>query len=137
MAVFPSDNLSYEYAALIPLPLEPHTLPGDGMGLIEIDGKTMGMTMCYEETQLWLGRALRKDGAGAFVSLANNLAFTKSRVGLRLSGLYSRLSAAENGVYVLRSTNTGETYVANPYGKVVAKASSNKRQILISEVFIR
>ena len=136
LAFSPQGELLSAYTASHPLPYEPQTLPAERMELLTLGGEAIGASLCYEETQKDVSRFHRASGARYAVSLANDLAFTRSSVGLRHSSLYSRLNAAESGMYVLRATNTGITQVINPYGKVVGQLPSNSRGILVRTIYL-
>jgi len=125
-----------EYSSIKPLMYEKWTLPGGKLEMFNIKNKKFGITMCYEETQRFISKEYSKKGADFIISLANNQRLKNSK-GIYLSSLYSRINAAENRKYVLRSTNTGITQVINPYGKIVAKLERNKEDVLITEIFIK
>ena len=76
----------------------------------------------------------RKKGALLFVNISNDGWFPQSRLALEHFNL-SRVRAVENGVFVLRSCNTGITAIVDPFGKIVAslRERDTKNQLL-SEV---
>lgn len=136
LAFSPQGRLLSTYTASHPLPYEPQTLPAERMELLTLGGESIGASLCYEETQKDVSRFHRASGARYAVSFSNNLAFTQSSVGLRLSSLYSRLNAAENGMYVLRATNTGITQIISPRGRIVGQLPSNARGILVRTIYL-
>lgn len=86
--------------------------------------------ICVEEKDSQVARTQSKNGAQFLISISNDQNFKR---GIYLSGLYSNLRAAENYKYFIRSANTGETKIINPYGKAKA-LEKDKRNILIGEV---
>jgi len=137
VAIVFSNNGSYigKYESVKPNPLDWDIVAGQKHETINLGNIKLGISMCYEETQRDLNINHRKEGAKLLVSLANNQVF-KNSVGLKLASLYTRLTAAENKMYVIRATNTGITQIINPYGKITAILKPNEPGFLISEVYI-
>ncbi len=80
----------------------------------------MGISICLEETYGELVRDARKKGAKLFVNITNDVWFPQTRLPWHHFD-HGRLRAAENGVYLLRSCNTGVTAVINCFGKSEAQ----------------
>ncbi len=78
------------------------------------------VSICYEEGFPGLIREGKKGGAQLLINLTNDGWFPRSRLPIEHFNL-GRVRAVENGVYVLRSCNTGITGVIDPFGRVVAK----------------
>lgn len=81
-------------------------------------GKTpIGVSICYEETQTHFSRQTRQMGAEIFVNLSNDAWFPDTLLA-RQHFDHGRIRGVENGVAVLRATNTGLTAVINPFGAI-------------------
>lgn len=76
----------------------------------------MGIFICLEETYSQLVRENRKAGAELFVNITNDVWFPETRLPWHHLD-HGRLRAAENGVYLLRSCNTGVTAVVDCFGR--------------------
>ncbi len=79
----------------------------------------IGVSICLEETYSDLIRDLRLNGARLFVNVTNDVWFPRSRLP-KQHFQHSRIRAVENGVYVLRSCNTGITAGIDCFGRVIA-----------------
>lgn len=77
-----------------------------------------GVSVCVEETYSHLIRDLRLMGARLFVNVTNDVWFPRSRLPLQ-HFQHGRIRSAENGVYSLRSCNTGVTGVVDCFGRIV------------------
>lgn len=79
----------------------------------------LAVSICYEETFSYIMREARLLGASLFVNLSNDGYYPNSR--LAKQHLYhARVRAAENGIPLLRSCNTGITAVIDPWGRILA-----------------
>ena len=78
----------------------------------------IGVSICLEETYSHLMRDLRLKGARLFVTVSNDVWFPKSHLPEQ-HFQHGRIRAAENGVPVLRSCNTGITGLVDCCGRVV------------------
>lgn len=95
----------------------------------------MGVVICLEEAYGELVRTVRRMGANCLVSLSNDGWYPRSALPwVHLE--HGRLRAAENGVPVLRSCNTGVTAIIDCFGRVVQQIlpSESKAGILIGAV---
>jgi len=90
---------------------------------------SIGIILCWEETQLGVVRKIINQEVDIMVSLSNNQKFDNTRA-IYIISLFSRLYAAENGIYWIRSTSTGITQIINPMGKVIKSLPSLKRNVL-------
>lgn len=79
----------------------------------------VGISICLEETYGELVRDARKNGAKLLVNITNDSWFPETRLPWHHFD-HGRLRAAENGVYLLRSCNTGVTAVINCFGQTEA-----------------
>ncbi len=82
----------------------------------------IGVSVCVEETYSHLIRHLRLLGARLFVNVTNDVWFPRSRLPF-MHFHHGRIRSAENGVYSLRSCNTGVTGVIDCFGKAVETAA--------------
>ena len=124
------------YQAVQPLPFEAWTFPGHEVGVKNIDGRFVGITMCYEETQEEIMKMYSERNIPVVISLANNFLFTWSPMALRFSSLFTQSGASANHLYVLRATNTGITQIVNPNGKKVAELPPNREGVVIADIFV-
>ena len=127
-------SLMGSYDSVNPIPFEKSVLKGTEAKVLEIDAGAIGISLCYEETQK-LAKAYSSEGAELLISLSNNLQLDNT-AGLHLISLYSNLDAAENGKYLVRTTNTGITKIVNPFGKVEQQLKPYTRGILIGDVYL-
>ncbi len=123
------------YHAIKPLPFDTLVKQGLALGFAKSSDKTIGLLACYEETQGELTRKLSENGASFFISLANNQRFGDSK-GLELVSMHARLHSSENKRYLIRATNTGLTFVINPYGKKIAQLPPNQEGVLVADIFV-
>lgn len=123
------------YTSVRPVPYETDTKGYDILETTETPFSKIGILMCYEETQLETARAHVTNGAEFLVALSNNNRFKESN-GVFLTSLYSGITAAENGKYLVRATNTGISQVVNPFGKVVSKIQPFSKDILVTEIYL-
>jgi apolipoprotein N-acyltransferase len=79
----------------------------------------MGVFICLEETYSHLVREIRRNGAKLLVNLTNDVWFPETRLPWHHFD-HGRLRAVENGVCLLRATNTGVTAAIDCFGDPVA-----------------
>jgi apolipoprotein N-acyltransferase len=79
----------------------------------------IGPCICYEETYPGVIRQLRRNGAKLFVNISNDAWYPGSLLA-KQHFHHGRIRAVENGVYLLRSCNTGITAIVDYFGKTVA-----------------
>lgn len=98
----------------------------------------IGVSICLEETYGHLLRELRMKGARLFVNVSNDVWFPKSRLPEH-HFQHGRIRAAENGVPVLRSCNTGITGFVDCCGKTVEvlPQSEEKVDVLYCKIPLR
>jgi len=92
---------------------EPKTFPGK---------IPLGITICSEEIYSHLIRETRRAGAELLVNVTNDAWFPGTHLP-QLHCLHGQLRAAENGVGLVRSCNTGVTAVIDRFGNVTNKLS--------------
>lgn len=93
---------------------------GEGVELYRALGDIpVGVSICLEETYSHLVRDLRVLGARLLVNVTNDVWFPRSKLPNQ-HFQHGRIRAAEHGVYVLRSCNTGITGAIDCCGRVIA-----------------
>lgn len=76
----------------------------------------LGISICVEEVYSHLIRELRQKGAELLVNLSNDIWFPRSSLAKQHYD-HGRIRAVENGVYLIRSCNTGITGGADCLGR--------------------
>jgi apolipoprotein N-acyltransferase len=79
----------------------------------------VGVFICLEEAYSQFVREIRRQGAELFVNLTNDVWFPESRFPWHHFD-HGRLRAVENGVCLLRATNTGVTAAIDCFGEPIA-----------------
>ncbi|RKX44475.1 MAG: apolipoprotein N-acyltransferase [Thermotogae bacterium] len=92
--------------------------PGSGFPTFQINGKTLGVMICFESYFSKVSRELVRNNATALV-VATNDGWFESGVALTQHFVQSSFRAAEYGRYVLQVSNTGITGLFDPYGRLV------------------
>ncbi len=123
------------YKSVNPVPYEEDTKAYPTLETLKTRSSKIGVVLCYEETQPELAREHANNGAEFFIALSNDNRFGETN-GIFLSSLPSKTAAAENGKYLVRTTNTGISQVINPYGKVEAKIEPFTRGMMIAEIYL-
>lgn len=93
-----------------------------------------GITVCWEEANEKIFRDYARAGAEYFISLSSNVDLDNSWL-KKYASFFTRARAAENARYIARSTQTGITQIVGPYGKVLAKAVSDKPLFLSGYIY--
>lgn len=78
----------------------------------------IGISICLEETFSHLIRDFRRKGAQLFVNVTNDVWFPRSKLPEQHFH-HGRVRAAENGVALLRSCNTGVTGAVDCFGRTI------------------
>ncbi len=87
----------------------------------------IGVSICVEETYSHLIRDFRRKGAELLVNVSNDVWFPRSRLP-KQHFQHGQIRAAENGVYVLRSCNTGITGAIDCFGRVVQTLPPSEKE---------
>ena len=107
--------------------------PGTEYAIGEVDGKRLGVSICYEAIFPDLLREFTVRGADLLVNITND-------------GWYGRTSAphqhfamavfraVENGKYLVRAANTGISAVVDPRGRVLEQTELFERRAIVREV---
>ncbi|MBS0652790.1 MAG: apolipoprotein N-acyltransferase [Verrucomicrobia bacterium] len=85
------------------------------------------ISICYEETFPHLIRSGRVMGAELFINVTNDNYYPFSRLPEQHFS-HARVRAVENGVYLLRSCNTGVTAAVDRFGRVVARLGDGRKE---------
>ncbi len=97
-------------------------------------GKTaIGVFICLEEAYSQFVREIRQSGAELFVNLTNDVWFPETRLPWHHFD-HGRLRAAENGICLLRSTNTGVTAAIDCFGAPIAIFPPSEKEAGVLDV---
>lgn len=96
----------------------------------------IGVHICLEETYSHLVRKIRQKGAKLFVNLTNDVWFPNTRLPWHHFE-HGRIRAVENGVCMLRATNTGVTAAIDCFGDTLAIFPPSESGVLETTVKIR
>jgi apolipoprotein N-acyltransferase len=99
--------------------------------ILETEKSSITVGLCFEELKI---RSF--NGDSDFIISSVNNQFFDDTTGLELVSQFSRLIAAENKKYLVRSSNTGITQIVDPYGKVINQIDPNQEKILIENIYI-
>lgn len=130
----PEGDLIARYDSKNPMPFDDTAVRAEkeySNNLLEVNGMSIRAGLCFEEL---LPRMF--EGESDFLVSIINHQFLDETSGLELTSQISKLMAAENKRYLVRSSNTGITQIVNPYGKVIAKIPPHKKGILIENIYI-
>lgn len=92
-------------------------VPGTRPGVMSADDHQLGVFICYESAFPGLVRDVTRGGAQVLMNLSNDGYFGDSAAREQHLSLV-RMRAAENGRWILRSTNDGITAMIDPAGRM-------------------
>lgn len=101
-------------------------VPGTRVVTYEASGRRIGAFICYESAFPGLVRQFTKAGAQLLLNLSNDGYFGGSKAREQHLSLV-RMRAAENGRWILRSTNDGITAMVDPAGRVTERLPEYQR----------
>ena len=106
---------------------------GSGYDPLTIDGKKIGILICYEGILPFAAGAYKRNGAELLVNITNDAWFGAT------SAPYQHFSmtvfrAIENRLYLVRAANTGISAVVNPKGEIVSQTNIFERAALKGNV---
>lgn len=87
----------------------------------------LGVSICIEEIYSHLVRDLRLKGAELLITISNDVWFPSSRLPIQHFH-HGRVRAAENGVYIIRSSNTGITGGIDCFGRALARLEPSEKE---------
>ena len=128
----PEGELLARYDSARPLPFDSMVAAGREHPIVRMPKGSFSIGVCYEEFSD--SPAFAAD-ADFIVAVVNNNMQDRS-AGLGLAALFSRLRAVENGKFVVRATNTGQTQVVDPFGRVVARIDPYRPGVLLATIRI-
>ena len=94
--------------------------PGKELKVIDAAGARLGMSICFEVTRPDLARRMRLQGATALVQISNELWFGASSMPRQMLA-EAVFRAVENGVDLVRVTNSGLSARISSYGIVTGE----------------
>jgi apolipoprotein N-acyltransferase len=107
--------------------------PGTRATIFSIGQQRFGVLICYEAIYPALARQLVNEGAQFLVNLSNDSWF-EAGAGPEQHYQLSRFRAVENGVSVVRVTNSGVSGVIDPLGRETTRLPSQSAVALVADV---
>lgn len=117
---------------VIQIPMSDLVPPSTPQGPIRAAGVRIGAFVCYEAAYPGVVRDLARD-AGLLVNVSNDAWFGDSAAPAQHLEI-ARLRALENGLPMLRATNTGISAIIDHHGGVVARSPQFEAATLVREV---
>lgn len=117
-------------ALKIPLPIIAHSRVEQPK--IELEGKQLGIVICYEIAFPTLV-AQAAYGSNIFATISEDGWFGKS-IGPHQHMQIARMRAIETGKYFVRTTSSGITGIIDPKGKIISSVPAFEQQVLIQSV---
>lgn len=105
--------------------------PGTNKTLLTVGGVRAAVVICYEAIFPALVRDFVVRGADVLVNISNDGWFGRTAAPVQHFNM-ARVRAVETRRFLLRATNTGITAVIDPYGRVVARAPTGVRTVLVA-----
>lgn len=124
-----------KYAAVLPFEFNGNIVAGNEFNVIDSDMGKFGINSCLEEVYFFINKYYVKQGANFLVNVSNDEGIKNLRV-RKSKSMFSQFSASENGKYLLRASNSGNTAVFNPYGKIIGSLEPEKEGVLIAEIYL-
>jgi apolipoprotein N-acyltransferase len=91
--------------------------PGDSIVLFETPNYHYGVLICFETTLPEYVRQMIRKGAGIIVGITNDTWFKRS-VGIHMHSRIFITRAVENRCWMVRSANTGLSFIVDKYGRI-------------------
>jgi apolipoprotein N-acyltransferase len=95
----------------------------------QLPGGKFGVFICYEAVFPNLVRRFSAGGAELLINISNDGWFGRSSAPEQHLAM-ARVRAVENRRWVLRATNNGHTVSVDPYGRIVARLETDRRDAL-------
>lgn len=128
-----------EYVPLnIPLPFIDYFLqgidfsPGQAGALLRLGTHKIGVLICYEAIFPELARQQTVAGANILINISNDAWFGRTAAPMQHLQLTS-MRAVETGRYILRATNTGYSAAIDPRGRITARGTLFRAEVVIAE----
>ncbi|MEE9234522.1 MAG: apolipoprotein N-acyltransferase [Candidatus Acidoferrales bacterium] len=106
-------------------------VPGSDQQVLPAGAQRLGVLICYEAIFPGLTRSYIEGGADVLVNISNDGWFGRSAAPAQHLNM-ARVRAVEARRFLLRATNTGITAVVDPLGRIVARAPSHQRTVLVA-----
>ena len=103
--------------------------PGDDFKVFEAGSARFGAMICFESIFPYMGREYTRNGAEFLVNITNDGWYGKSSEPYQ-HALLTRFRAIENRRSLVRSANTGISYITDGYGRYIAKSGLETREII-------
>ncbi len=108
-------------------------IPGKGIVPLSMDGKKIGVLVCYEGIFPEISAEYRGKGAMLLVNITNDAWYG------RTSAPYQHLTmaafrAVENRLYLVRAANTGISAIVDPTGEIISRTGLFERSVLNGRV---
>lgn len=99
----------------------------------QVDGHSLGVSVCYEAIFPGLARDFTRNGAELLVNITNDGWYGRTSAPFQHLAM-ARLRAVETGRTLIRAANTGITAVVDPRGRLVAATSLFDETALVADV---
>ena len=110
--------------------------PGDGPGVVEADGVSLGVATCYEVSFDEAYRDAVRNGATVFASPTNNATFNFSEMTYQQLAM-NRMRAIEYDRSVVVAATSGVSAIVDPDGDVVDRTDIFRAGLLQEEIELR
>jgi apolipoprotein N-acyltransferase len=107
--------------------------PGRVASVAGIEGRRLGVTICYEAIFPDLVRQFSANGAELLVNITNDAWYGRTSAPYQHFAM-ARLRAVENGRFLVRAANTGISAVVDPRGRVLSQTGLFERTTLVRSV---
>ena len=112
---------------------------GSGWPLLEVNGSTYGVLICYESTYPEGARTFRLKGAEVLLNITNDAWYGREPLYSRTTALWQHpahlvMRAIENRMGIARSANTGISLYVDPIGRVHGETDLFESDIRIDNV---
>jgi apolipoprotein N-acyltransferase len=95
---------------------------GAGYYPLMMDGKKIGILICYEGILPFAARTYKKEGAQLLVNITNDAWFGATSAPFQHFSM-AVFRAVETRLYLVRAANTGISAIVNPKGEIVARTN--------------
>ena len=117
---------------VIQIPMSDLVLPPEPQGSIQAGGVRIGAFVCYEAAYPGVVRDLARE-SGLLVNVSNDAWFGDSAAPAQHLEI-ARMRALENGLPMLRATNTGISAIIDHHGAIIARSPQFEAATLVREV---
>lgn len=107
--------------------------PGTVYAVGEVDGRRLGVSICYEAIFPDLLREFTSRGADLLVNITNDAWYGRTSAPHQHFAM-AVFRAVENGKYLVRAANTGISAVVDPRGRVLERTELFERRAIVREV---